>query len=166
MQTLDAPVYEVNQYSEWYKNKVAEMEAGNRFFDELENKYGIREGFGYYHSEFFGIHAGTDAFEKFRSELLKNPHENSDFYPFKKRSKYFKEIKELLESINVERVSPFYAHDVFGLNNVKANHWIGERWFYQVKNIEFIKRHDEITPIDYKEYLNIVMTHLDKETDN
>lgn len=161
MQTLDAPVYEVNQDSQWYKDKIAEIEARKQFFDKLEDKFGIRKGFGYYHSEFFGLHEGTEAFEKFKGELLKNPHKNTDLYPFKKRSKYFNEIKEMLDG--VERANPFYPHDVFGSNNVNASQWIGDRWFYEVKHPEYIKNHVEITPIDYKDYLKIVMNHLDKD---
>lgn len=161
MQTLDAPVYEVKQDSEWYKQKVKQDEETKQFFKTIKKKYGIGEGFGFYHSEFFGIHEGTEAFEKFRSELLKNPHKETDFYPFRKRSKYFKEIKELIEDI--ERVSPFTSYDTFGLNNVTASQWIGDRWFFEVKHPEYIKNHDEITPIDYKDYLKIVMNHLDKD---
>jgi hypothetical protein len=158
MQTLDAPIFEVKQDSDWYKRKRKQQEDIEVFFKTIKEKYGLVDGFGYYHSDFFGIHYGTEDYKNFKNELLKNPHEG-DFHPFKKRSKYYKEIKGLLN--NIEDISPFKPHDTFGLNNLNSSQWIGDRWFYSVKNAERIKRHDEITPVDYKDYLKIVMNALD-----
>lgn len=38
MQTLDAPVYEVKQDSEWYKAKVREREDIKQFFKTFKEK--------------------------------------------------------------------------------------------------------------------------------
>ena len=51
----------------------------------------------------------------------------------------------------IQEVSPLKAHDVLGMNNVKASHWIGDRLFYQVKHEQYVKG-NEASPIDYKEY--------------
>jgi hypothetical protein len=158
VQTLNAPIFEVKQDSEWYKQKVKQQEDTKVFFKTIKERYGISDGFGFYHSEFFGIHYGTEDYKKFKDELRKNPHEG-DFYIFKKRSKYYKEIKELLEK--VEDISLFKSHDTFGTNNVSASQWVGEKWFFGVKKADYIKKHDEITPIDYKDYLKTVMNSLD-----
>lgn len=156
MQTLDAPVYEVKQDSEWYKSEVRRKNGINNFFNTFKEKYGIDKGFGFYHSEFFGVHAGTEAYEYFKDEVLKNPDSNG-FYPFKKRSKFYKEINELLEQI--EDKNPFKSHDVLGMNNTTASQWLGDRWFYGVKNGQFVTG-DEVTPIEFKDYLEVVMNHI------
>lgn len=159
MQTLDAPVYEVKQDSDWYKKALKRRSDIDKFFEIVKEKYGFGSGFSFYHSEYFGIHSGTKDYETYKDELLKTPDSNNkSFYPFKKRSKYFNEIKNLIAQI--EEVSPFKAHDVLGLNNVKASQWIGDRWFYQVKNEQHVKG-DEVTPIDYKDYLKVVMNTLE-----
>ncbi|MCM3413552.1 hypothetical protein [Metabacillus litoralis] len=156
MQTLDAPIYEINQDSEWYKSALKRSEDINKFFMKFEEKYGIKEGFSFYHSEYFGVYEGTEAHDFFKGEILKNPKDG--FYPFKKRSKYFDEIKSLIEDI--EDVSPFKAHDVLGLNNISGSQWLGDRWFFGVKHKKYIKG-DEVTSVDYKEYLKAVMNELD-----
>jgi hypothetical protein len=158
VETLDAPVYEINQDSDWYKRKMKQKEDTKNFFQVVKEKYGLVDGFGFYHSDYFGIHGNTKDYELFKGELLKNP-DNGDFYPFKKRSKYYNEIKKLIEKVEV--ISPFTSHDVFGLNNVTASQWLGDRWFYGVKNAELIKRSEIITPIDYKDYLKVVMDSLE-----
>lgn len=159
MQTLDAPVFEVNQDSEWYKNKKQQKEDTKNFFKIIKEKYGLSDGFAFYHSDYFGIYGGTKDYETYKNELVKTPTEKDDFYPFKKRSKYYKEIKELIQQIT--EIYSFKSHDVFGLNNVSASQWVGDRWFFGVNNEEYIKEHKEIVPIDYKEYLKIVMETLD-----
>ena len=157
MQTLDAPVYEVKQDSNWHKLKVKQIKDRENFFDAFENKFGFKEGFSFYHSEYFGVYGGTEAYEFFKNELVKNADKNN-WYAFKKRSKYFKEIKGILGQI--EEVSPFKSHDALGLNNVTASQWLGDRWFFGVKNEKHVKG-DEVTPVDYKDYLNLVMSNLD-----
>lgn len=156
MQTLDAPIYEVNKESNWYKSALKRKEDINNFFDKFEEKYGIKKGFSFYHSEYFGVYEGTEAHELFKDEVLKN--QKDGFYPFKKRSKYFNEIKSLIEQI--EDVSPFKSHDVLGLNNISGSQWIGDRWFFGIKHEQYVKG-DEVTPIDYKKYLKIVMDTLE-----
>lgn len=158
MKTLDAPIYEVKQNSEWYKSEKKKREDINIFFDKFKKKYGTNIGFAFYHSEYFGVQAGTEAYELFKEEVTKNPKEK-DFHPFKKRSKYYTEIKELIEQI--EEISPFKSHDVFGLNNVSASQWIGDRWFFGVRDIECVKG-EEVTPIGFKDYLKVVMEKLEQ----
>jgi hypothetical protein len=158
MNTLGEPVYEVRQDSQWHQDKKQQYEDIQKFFKTIKEKYGLEEGFGFYHADYFGIHSGTKAFDTFKNELVKNPTEDGDFYPFKKRSTYFKEIKELIQQI--KWISPFKSHDVFGTNNVTASQWIGDRWFFQVKNVKEIKG-EEVIPLIYKDYLKIVVDSLD-----
>ena len=157
MQTLDAPIYEVKQDSTWYKSKIKQRNDRDGFFDAFEKRFGFKEGFSFYHSEYFGVYGDTEAYKFFKDELVKKAYKNN-WYAFKKRSKYFKEIKELLGQI--EELSPFISHDVLGLNNVTASQWLGDRWFFGVKSEKHVKG-DEVVPIDYKEYLNLVMSRLD-----
>lgn len=156
MDTLASPVYEVKQDSDWYKSMKKRRSDIDNFFVSFKQKYGIDKGFGFYHSEYFGVHAGTEAYEFFKGEVLKNPDSNG-FYPFRKRSKYFKEIKELLNQI--EENSPFRSHDIFGLNNISGSQWIGDRWFFGVKHEQHVKG-DEVDPIEYKSYLRVVMDFI------
>ncbi|MDA2413316.1 hypothetical protein PDN53_03185 [Bacillus cereus] len=158
MGTLDAPIYEVSKDSDWYKSATKRKEDINYFFDSFKEKYGTNKGFVFYHSEYFGVQAGTEAYELFKEEVTKNSKEK-DFHPFKKRSKYYKEIKVLLEKI--EEISPFKSHDVLGLNNISASQWIGDRWFFGVNNKEYVKG-NEVTPIDFKDYLKVVMEKLEE----
>jgi hypothetical protein len=162
MQTLDAPVYEVNQDSEWYQKMLKRNNDIMEFFKEIKEQYGLGEGFSFYHSEYFGIRSGTKDYDRYKGELLKNPDKNG-FYPFKKRSKYFQPIKALIEK--VEQVSPFTSHDVFGLNNITASQWVGDRWFFGVKKEKLVKG-TEVTPIDFKEYLKLVIDTLNEKEDS
>jgi hypothetical protein len=157
MQTLDAPIYEVKQCSEWYKSAMKRKEDINNFFEIFKEKYGTNDGFSFYHSEYFGVYSETESYEMFKDEILKNPTKEG-FYPFKKRSKYFKEIKALIDQ--VKEISPFKSHDVFGLNNISARQWVGDRWFFGVKHEKYVKG-DEVTPVEYKDYLKVVMNSLD-----
>ncbi|MEL3959458.1 hypothetical protein NST17_20110 [Caldifermentibacillus hisashii] len=158
MKTLDAPVYEIKQDSEWYKKEIKRQKDTDNFFKILIDKYGIGRGFAFLHSEYFGVYEGTEAFKLLKDDVLKNGDKNG-FHSFKKKSKYYEPIKYLIEQI--EKISPFKTHDVFGLNNVKATQWVGDRWFFQIKNEELIKNKEEIFPIEYKEYLKVVMENLD-----
>jgi hypothetical protein len=156
LQTLDAPIYEVNKDSEWYKKEKKRREDITEFFKKVKSEYGLGEGFSFYHSKYFGVRAGSKEYEIYKEEVSKNPKDG--FYPFKKRSKHFKVIKELIEQI--EEVSPFKSHDEFGLNNTSASQWIGDRWFFGVKREQDVKG-DEVTLINFKDYLAVVMSHLD-----
>lgn len=159
MQTLDAPIFEVNRDSEWYKSAKKRNEDIDTFFAAFKEKYGDNDGFGFYHSEYFGVHAGTKCYELFKDQVLKNPTADG-FYPFRKRSKYYKEIKELLDQI--EDRSAFKSHDVFGMNNTTASQWIDERWFFSVKDEESVKdENNEVAPVSYKEYLKVVMARIE-----
>lgn len=163
MVTLDSPVYEVNPDSQWYQDKKQQREDIETFFKTIRERFGMGDGFSFYHKEYFGIHGNTKDYEKFKDELLKNPTEKNDFYPFKKRSVFYKEINELLKK--VKEVYPFKPHDELGLNNVSASQWIGDRWFFQVKDTTMVKGNDVI-PVIYKEYLQLVMDRLDEEAED
>lgn len=156
MQTLDAPVYEVHQDSQWYKAVKKRNEDRKVFFKRIKEEFGLGSGFSYYHSTYFGIAGGTDAFNKYRKELLKNPKDG--FYPFRKSSKVYKAIHEMLEKI--ETVYPFQSHDEFGLNNVTASQWLGNRWFFGVRDPKHVVS-KIADPIDYKDYLKIVMENIE-----
>ncbi|MFG3444527.1 hypothetical protein ACGFZ1_07480 [Bacillus velezensis] len=157
MQTLDAPIYEVKQESDWYKSEKKRKEDINAFFDKFEATYSIKDGFSFYNSGYFGVRAGTEAYDLFKDEVMKNPTKDG-FYAFKKRSKYFTEIGSMLEKI--EERNPFKGHDVFGRNNITASQWLGDRWFFGVRNEKRVEGKEAI-PIDFKDYLKIVMEHLD-----
>lgn len=157
MNTLNAPVYEVKQDSQWYKQKVKQKSDIKKFFEKVNSEYFKDNGFSFYHSEHFGIQAESKDLETYKDEVSKNPNKDG-VHIFKKRSKYFKIFKELLDQI--EEVYPFKAHDVFGLNNLTASQWIDNRWFFGAKNEKYVKG-DEVEPIDYKEYLKLVMETLE-----
>jgi len=159
MQTLDAPVFEVNQDSEWYKSQARRRSDIKDFFAKFKDIYGVSEGFLFYHSEYFGVREGSKAYEIFKEELVKNPTEKG-FYPFKKRSNSYKEIHLLLEQI--EDNNPFKSHDVLGINNITGSHWVLDRWFYGVRDIELIAG-KEVAAVDYQEYLNVVIDSLSSD---
>ncbi|ATO28927.1 hypothetical protein C6370_20145 [Bacillus atrophaeus] len=156
METLDAPIYEIKQESDWYKTEKKRREDINKFFDKFEETYGINKGFSFYHSEYFGVRAGTEAYDFFKDEVVKNP-TKAGFYAFKKRSKYFTDIRSMLEQI--EEVNPFKGHDVFGRNNITASQWVGDRWFFGVRDEKRVEG-EEATPIDFKDYLKIILERL------
>lgn len=156
MGTLDAPIYEVKQDSDWYKAEIKSKEAKRNFFKILKEKFGAVEGFAFYHDEYFGVEEGTEAYEVFKDEVSKNPKKHG-FHPFKKRSKHYEEIKSLIAAIEI--VSPFKAHDAFGLNNVTAHHWVDGRLFYGVKSDKGIVS-EEVAPVSFKDYLQVVMDNL------
>ena len=159
-QTLDAPVYEVKQDSEWYIETKARNKRQDEFFKEINTTYFEDRGFAYYHSEYFGVDKRSKDYEKYKDELLKNPDKNG-IYIFKKKSKYVPIFKEMIAKVGEK--NPFKSHDVFGANNLKQSQWIGDRWFFSVKNEEYIKDpKEEVQSIDYKEYLKVVMDSLNK----
>ena len=163
MQTLDAPVYEVNQTSTWYKKKIKQMEDQRRVFKKLNTQYFQDGGFSYYHSEHFGVAGQSKDFETYKDEVRKNPDKNG-VHIFKVRSPHFPIFKALLEEI--EEISPFKTHDVFGLNNVEASQWLGEKWFFQVKHEDLIKEPEILTLWNYTDYLQHVMDFLRKGETN
>jgi hypothetical protein len=156
MHTLNAPVYEVKQDSDWYKSQVKRDSEIKEFFKKINSEYFKDNGFSFYHSEWFGVQANSLDYETYKNEVMKNPNRDG-VHIFKKRSKYFPLFKELLDSI--EDKSPFKSHDVLGLNNISGSHWVGDRWFFGVKHEKFVKG-DEVVPINYKEYLKVVMDTL------
>lgn len=156
METLDAPIYEIKQESNWYKTEKKRREDINKFFDEFKATYGIKNGFSFYHSEYFGVRAGTEAYDFFKDEVVKNP-TKAGFYAFKKRSKYFTDIRSMLEKI--EEANPFKGHDVFGRNNITASQWVGDRWFFGVRDEKRVEG-EEAVAIDFKDYLKIILEKL------
>ncbi|CDQ22608.1 hypothetical protein [Halobacillus karajensis] len=159
MQTLDAPVYEVKQDSEWYKKTMARRKRQEKFFKEINEKYFKDNGFSYYHSEWFGVQGDSEDYEVYKNELRKNPDKNG-VHIFKKNSKYFKAFKEMLDEVEGD-FSPFASHDRLGLNNMSGSQWIGDRWFFGVKRESEVKS-DEVEKIDFKDYLAVVAKSLDE----
>jgi len=158
MQTLDEYVYEFKQDSKWYQGKVKEREGIKDFFNKINNEYFEDNGFSFYHEEHFGVQGYSEDYEKFKNEVKKNPDKNG-VHIFKKRSKYYSIFKDMLKEINI--ISPFMAHDVLGSNNMRASQWLGDRWFWEVKNPDAIKS-DQVEPVVYKEYLEVVKDSIDK----
>ncbi len=161
MKTLDSPVYEVKQESDWYKKTAARREKRRNFFKEINEKYFKDNGFAYYHSEYFGVSGDSEDYEVYKDELKKNPTKDN-IYIFKKRSKYYPIFKEMIEEID-DNYSPFEGHDRLGTNNMTGSQWIGDRWFWGVKNESNVKS-DEVKPIDYKEYLQVIMETVDSDS--
>ncbi len=163
MQTLDSPVYEVKQDSQWYKDTIETREKRAEFFETLNKDYFQDNGFAFYHDEYFGVYGSSRDYETYKDELKKNPDKNG-IYIFKKRSKHYQVFSEMLKEVE-KKDDPFKRMDVFGLNNTKASQWINGRWFWQVKDLSQVKG-DEVEPIDYKDYLKICMEQIDKEKAN
>ncbi|WP_163538278.1 hypothetical protein [Gracilibacillus sp. YIM 98692] len=159
METLDSPVFEVKQDSQWHKDTVFRNQKRKEFFKELSEKYLTDNGFAFYHEGHFGIYGHSKDYETYKDELTKNPDKNG-IHTFKKRSKYHKIFKEMLEGFE-DKYSPFKAHDVFGTNNMKASQWLGDRWFWSVKDKSQVVG-DEVEPLDYKDYLKVVMEHVEE----
>lgn len=160
MKTLDAPVYEIKQNSEWYISTVKRRLQIKEFFQKVNSEYFTDNGFSFYTSEHFGIQGCSKDYETYKDEVMKNPNKDG-VHIFKKRLKFYELFKGMIEQI--EETNPFKSTDVFGLNNLSASQWIGERWFFGVRNSEYIKDKEskEITSIEYKDYLKIVMENLD-----
>lgn len=97
MQTLDAPVFEVKQSSDWYKKKIKNEDDQIKFFKKFEEVYGSAEGFAFWHSEYFGVEPDTECYEIFKNDLCKNPKDG--YYPFKKRSENYKKLKPCLSRL-------------------------------------------------------------------
>jgi hypothetical protein len=160
MKTLDEHIYEVNQDSDWYKKKDKQFDDINNFYRIIKEKYGFEEGFVFYHSEYFGIEYGTPDYEKFKDELLKNSNKDG-IHIFKKKSKFNQIMKGLLDE--VEEISPFKVHDTFGLNNTRGSQWVNGRWFFSIEDPENINQFGEISSVEFKDYLKVVMDALEKE---
>lgn len=162
MQTLDAPVFEVKQDSDWYKNEVERRKKTKEFFNKIRNDYIEDNGFAFYHESHFGIYADSKDYETYRDELTKHPDKNG-LHTFKKRSTHYKVFKEMLEEIPSN--NPFKPHDVFGSNNMNQSQWLRGRWFYSVKDENRVPENSigiEIEPISYKKYLEIVMDVIEE----
>lgn len=180
MQTLSEPLFELNPESESYKKFKAKKDAQpriNEIFKSVANEfdYEIKE-FAFYGSGGFGFYYGTNGYEKFKDELVKNADKNN-VHKFKVSSKTFKQMSPKFVEIDniLHTVSPFALHDIFGLNNLTASQWIGDRFFVEVKNADRTKellvsdrrkKNFEVEPvkeITYKEYLQLVMNELENE---
>lgn len=151
--TLNAPVYEVNPESEWYKSSLAKLQRQKEFFKKINSMYFDDNGFSYYNTKVFGIKGNSKDYEKYKEELLKNP-DSRGIYLFKKRSKYYAIFNEML--MKVEDKNRFKSHEVFGINNITGRQWIGERWFFGVEKEEDVEG-EEAVLVNYREYLEAVM---------
>lgn len=180
MQTLDMPLYELNQGSEYYKT-IKEIKDSHSFInsiiDEIDKEHGFEKGdFVYYGSSDFGFYINSKSFEKFKDELKKHPDRNG-VYRFKRSSKIWKAIHPKMKPIAEihNKKNPFALHDIFGWNNLKATQWVGDRYFVGVRSTENIesslgtearKKMFEVEPvqhIDYKDYLGLIMVAYDKQ---
>lgn len=139
---MNAPVYEVNPESEFYKShaqKRANISKVNKLISDIENYLGItEETFVYYNAARFGFFGSSDGYEMYKDNLKKNPDRNG-VYLFKKTTPEFKYVKEIMEQVDALKnvVDPFSAHDIFGMNNIKASQWVGDRMFVSVVDGEY-----------------------------
>lgn len=157
MATLSHPVYEVKQDTKWYKEKLKWRKGSKQFFEDLDKDYGIKVGFHYYHSTYFGMTPDCTKFEEYRDQLTKNANKDG-IYTFKKTSKMFKELSERIKAFDL--VYAFQHHDELGLNNVTRSQWLDDRWFFEVKNEKFVEG-NSVELIDYKEYLKFIVDSLE-----
>lgn len=165
LSALSEPVFKLNQDSEIYKNikkrKDRQVEI-DKLIDGIANEYGFdAKEFNYYNSNRFGFLEQSEAFEKFKDNLTKNSDRNGVF-TFKKNTKCFKEISEMMKGIDEihNLVSPFALHDVFGLNNVNRSQWIKDGYFVEVKDSKRAKLSKSATEVDYKEYLELLLQYV------
>lgn len=158
MQTLDSPVFEVKQDSKWYKETKDRRDGREEFFKRVkENGYFKDNGFAFYDEKHFGIYAESDDYETYKNELSKNPDKNG-IHKFKKNTEHYKIFHEMLSKF--EPHDPFKCHDVLGFNNPKSSQWIDGRWFWSVKDESQVVG-KEVEKIDYKNYLKVVMEHVE-----
>ncbi|APJ11105.1 hypothetical protein [Bacillus safensis] len=155
METLNSPVYEVKRESDWYKEGFIDREDHDKFFNQLENLYGVKKGFVYLDSENFGVIPDTESYHYFKKEIVKNKIQG--FYPIRKKSEYYLKLKTLIEQIR-ER-DPSRPHSEFGENNARYSQWLGDRWFYEVKDESLVEGND-VEPIEYTEYLKVAVDNF------
>ena len=178
MKTLNAPLFELNQQSIYYK-VLKEVKDNNPRIDQIIRKTAELIGydsseFVYYGSRGFGFYGDSKAYEKFKDQLTKRPDRNG-VYTFKRTTSTYKTVSpRMLEIEKIQsKINPFALHDIFGLNNLVATQWIEDRFFVEVRSEEDTKKllvserrrkQCEIEPvkeIGYKEYLELVMTKVD-----
>lgn len=185
MQTLQGPVYEIHQESDYYK-VVKERKDSNVRVNEILN--GIAKEFGfdvaeffYYGSGGFGFERYSKGFEKFDIHLTKMADRNG-IHTFKRNSIPYKKISKLLKEVDeIEgKVDRFALHDIFGFNNLSASQWVGDRYFVGAKSEEVVLERMEarklkvaskdgvrfiepIAQISYRDYLLAVAESLAKE---
>lgn len=178
MQTLDSPMYEVNQESEYYKKSKARKDLQgrvNEILDEVASALGFDvTEFDYYSSGSFGFKWTTKAYDKFKDQLTKHSDRNG-IHTFKKPTAGYKTISKMLkeiDEINKDK-NPFALHDIFGINNLKASQWVEDRLFVGVKDAETTEKMliregrskqypvEPVKAMDYKEYLILVTKQLE-----
>lgn len=180
MQTLNEPMYEINQNSEHYKKaKWRKDQQGriNEIITSVALEYGFdAEALQIYSHACFGFKWHAPDVDKFKEHLTKNSDRNG-IHTFKKTSKLFKEISpKLKELTDIDRsVNPFALHDIFGLNNLVASQWIGNRLFVSVKDQAHTEKLlksegrstqypvEPVKHISYKEYLQLFISATEQE---
>lgn len=180
MKTLNAPLFELNPECDYYQTLKTRKDNQPRINEILANiakefGFDVKE-FSLYGSRKFGFRSDTEAYQKFKEELTKNPDRNG-IHTFKSSTKTFKAISpKLVEVDKINNVgSAFILHDIFGWNNLVASQWVDDRLFFEVKsedntwravNDQDRRKQFEVEPvkeIDYKEYLTLIMNKLGDE---
>lgn len=158
MDALSAPIFEVRQDCDWFKEVSESRERGAAFFREINKTHFKDNGFAYYNEEKFGVSRDSKDYEVYQNELKKHPDKNG-IHEFKKTSKHYKYFKEKLKGIE-HNVSPFKTHDVFGMNNIRYKQWLDNRWFFEVKDKDLVTNQyaleNEIREVPYQEYLSLL----------
>lgn len=174
MKTLNSPLFEVNQESDYYK-KVKDRHDKNSRVNEILAEVAKTlevnlDEFSYYSSSRFGFSKYTAAFDKYKEQLTKNADRNG-IHTFKMKTPGLKLIGPMLKEIDEINSSnnPFEIHDIFGWNNLTASHWIEDRLFIEVIDEEITKKlltsldrktRYEVEPIkeiSYKEYMSLAL---------
>ncbi|MFY0516437.1 hypothetical protein ACOMCU_01210 [Lysinibacillus sp. UGB7] len=182
MQTLDAPLYEVDQESIFYKHSLEKRDYHEKLsmvIGEIAEAYGFNgNDFRYYGPYKFGFLGSSDAYDLTQEHLVKNEDRNG-VYAFRKSSKPYKDISARLLSVPEINFNPFEVHDVFGSNNLIASQWVGDRLFYGVKDASqtedvvakraaSAKEHgktyvEPVVKIDHKDYLKLIIAALEEK---
>lgn len=177
MKTLNAPLFELNPESKYYKTIKIIKDSHSRINEilrEIASEFDFKlDEFSYYGSRGFGFKYDTEAYEKFENQLTKKPDRNG-IHTFKKTTAIYKLISPKMVEVDkiLSKRDPFGLHDIFGFNNLAASQWIKDRYFVEVKS-EAITREAlnssdrgkrfEVEPVmeaSYKDYLLLITEEL------
>lgn len=177
MKTLNAPLFELNPESKYYKTIKAIKDSNSRINEilgEIASEFDFElDEFSYYGSRGFGFKYDTESYEKFEAHLTKKPDSNG-VHTFKKTTATYKLISPKLVEVDeiLSKKDSFALHDIFGFNNLKASQWIKDRYFVEVKSETVTQealnssergKRFEVEPVmeaSYKDYLLLITESL------
>lgn len=159
MGLLGEPIYELKKDTDYYKKQKAYRDMLPELDECLKavnKEYGFSK-LGVWDSKNFALKSDDVKFGELRSLLKVDSNQYGD-YKFKKTGPLYKEIKSKLgifdksDKLN----NRFVQMDVMGFNNVKAAHWVNNRWFFETRFQE-PERMDLVDKVELKDYLDEVL---------